>query len=624
MKPDLIPFPHEISPRGAPFRVQPSLFLHLPANPFAPIRPRAQVLAKQLTQAGVRTQLLSSHGLSGQQALLTPSPEVSKRFAEFQARPLRGVCGMSEGYRLTVLDEGILIQSNEVYGFYYAGQTLRQLLEGEREVPGMMIEDGPLVPNRAVHLDLRGWPPTRPYLESTLDLLSQLKFNYVILEYERYFAFNSQPGLCAPEAFPPNYLSELDVFARDRGITLIPLLHCLGEFGHLLHLEPYKELREDPRYFQQACPSHPETFEVYTAMLEDILSVHPSELFHIGGNAVGLLGTCPTCAARAQQLGGRSSLYLEYIGKVARYLLGRNRHPFLWDDLVRDMTDEQVEWLPPETTLGMTYYGPGKDGRAPPEMLNPLDRYKKLDRSVWGVASRLPTEAHQSFDNIDAWTEAAEMDYVQGLVVTTWTRDHSLGPLLAPPEVAWPGACYAAERAWGGRARTKRDEFFTRFPGRFLGVRDEKDREQCWAAYDLLLHGHPRESREFFRKITDSCRRNRDLLTFLDAWCALGAFEHYADRFEASVAASYQSLRAGESDPFQAGRLRWRIEDLRAKAPELIRTFRERALRLSPPSSAEEYLNNEVAYDLSRLEHLGDILSAYPLPDREWQQPVRV
>jgi hypothetical protein len=392
----------------------------------------------------------------------------------------------------------------------------------------------------------------------------------------------------------------------------------------MLHLEPYKDLREDPRYFQQACPCHPETFEIYTAMLEDILAVHPGELFHIGGHAPRLLGSCPACAARAQQLGGHSSLYLEYIGKVMRYLGGRGRHPFLWDDVVRDMTDEQLQWLPKEAVLGMTYYGPGKEGRASPEMLNPLDRYKKLGRAVWGVASRLPAEGHQAFDNLDVWTEAAEMEYIQGLVVTTWTRDQSLGPLLAPPEIAWAEACYAAERAWGGSGRTKREEFCLRFPARFFGLREEAERGRCWSAFELLLHGHPREAREFIQAVGEGCKRNRDTLAFLDAWCAIGSFKDYVERFERAVASNYRSLRAGEGDPFQAGRLRWRIEDLRARMPELVRVFRERAARLSPPGSADEFLSNEVTYARTRLDDLVNILSRYPLPDRGWQQPVRI
>jgi hypothetical protein len=38
-------------------------------------------------------------------------------------------------------------------------------------------------------------------------------------------------------------------------VTLVPLIHCLGHAGHWLRLDPYKPLREDPRYLEQACPS---------------------------------------------------------------------------------------------------------------------------------------------------------------------------------------------------------------------------------------------------------------------------------------------------------------------------------------------------------------------------------
>ena len=41
-----------------------------------------------------------------------------------------------EGFRLTVTDQGILFQANDELGFYYAGQTLRQLVENGRDIPG--------------------------------------------------------------------------------------------------------------------------------------------------------------------------------------------------------------------------------------------------------------------------------------------------------------------------------------------------------------------------------------------------------------------------------------------------------------------------------------------------------
>jgi hypothetical protein len=200
----------------------------------------------------------------------------------------------------------------------------------------------------------------------------------------------------------------------------------------------------------------------------------------------------------------------------------------------------------------------------------------------------------------------------------------SLGALLAPPETAWAEAYYGAERAWGGRGHTTREDFTRRFAARFYGVDDRETQDRLWAVSDLALRDHQREAREVIRQVHPACRRNQATLAFLDSWCALGAFHHYVERFEEAVMANYRSLRAGEADAFQAGRLRWRIEDLKTKLPEVVQSFRERAMRVSPASSAEECLSNRLAYDLARLEELAVILAPYPLPSREWQQPVRV
>ncbi|MCZ7649014.1 MAG: beta-N-acetylhexosaminidase [Planctomycetota bacterium] len=300
---NLVPQPQSISPQGAPWRLPPSLYLHLPTSPLPGIRARAQIAVGQLEDLGMRTQLMASETLEPNQALLTNSPTVPRAWIKV-GRPLRGAARKPEGYRLTIRDDGALIEASDENGFYYAAQTIQQLLENRQDMPGLVIEDGPLLPHRAVHLDFKGWPPTRSYLETTLDRLSHYRFNIVILEYEDYFLYNSQPGLSHPKALPPNYIVEIDTLAKERGITLVPLLHGLGNVGYILKLDPYRELREDPRYLQMFCPSHPSTLEIFTAMVEDLLACHSAPLFHIGGDPARFLGQCPACQARARQLGG--------------------------------------------------------------------------------------------------------------------------------------------------------------------------------------------------------------------------------------------------------------------------------------------------------------------------------
>ena len=42
-------------------------------------------------------------------------------------------------------------------------------------------------------------------------------------------------------------------------------------------------------------------------------------------------------------------------------------------------------------------------------------------------ATRTPALRYDAFDNIDAWTEAAELGYLDGLITTAWTRDFTAG-----------------------------------------------------------------------------------------------------------------------------------------------------------------------------------------------------
>ncbi|MBI3829915.1 MAG: family 20 glycosylhydrolase [Planctomycetes bacterium] len=618
----LVPYPHHVSFRGAPLRALPSQFLHVAGDAQSTTRGRAKILADQFASRGMRVQVAASTSLHGHQAVLTSAPTVTKKW-EQACKPLRGLCAKPEGYRLIVASDGALIQGADDKGFYYAGQTLRQLLEDGQEVPGLELEDGPLLPIRAIHLDLRGWPPTRQYLEHTIDMLSEYKINVVILEYERHFAFNSQPGLSSKDAFPPNYISELDLFAQDRGVQLVPLQHCIGNLNYMLKLDPYKELREDPRYLQQACPSNPATTDIFIAMAEDLLAAHSSPYFHIGGDQARFLGVCPACKNRSKQLGGRASLYLEYIGKIIRYLNSRKRTVLLWDDLFRNMTDQQIAWLPPDATLCFWNYS-GQGGRATPQILTALDRYKQIGRRIWGAASRLPSVKYESFDNIDAWTEAAEMGYIEGLVTTTWTREYALGPLLGPPEIAWPGALYAAERTWSGRKNSTREEFLQRFSARFHGVSDPNMQQRLWGVYDLMVRDYPREAREVIQQAYPACTRNRETIEFVDAWCRMGAFNYYLRMFEQACAADYDHLQSGQSDPFHAGRLYWRVEDLKVKIPELNQAFRACCAKISNQASAEEYLNSNLAYGIRRLDELAGLLEGYPSPEKEWQQPVKV
>jgi hypothetical protein len=615
----ILPFPRHVTLRGAALRPTPSNFLYVSTNVSVNTRRKCHLLCKQLEQIGFRTTMESSNKLLPTQAIFTPSATIPKWYEN--ERPLRGQAAAREGYRLTVNSEGAMLFGADEQGVQYAGATLRQLLQDGPDIPGLEIEDYPLLPWRVMHLDFKGWAPTSDYLKQVLASFADIKINAVILEYESFYNFPSQPGLASDGALTHHEVEEIELLANDLGITLIPLVPCIGNLSFLLRLPAYAALREHPDYYQQICPVHPESLGVITAMMEDLAAVHHSKLFHIGGDETRLLGANPATDTRAKQLGGRAALYLDHVGKICRYVTAGGRNPLIWDDMFRKMSDEQVKWLPPETILTFWQYE-GQGGRATPAILTNLDRYKNLGRRVWGAATRSPTTRYDSFDNIDAWTEAAELGYIEGLITTAWTRDHTLGTMYAPPETAWPGAYYAAERTWGGMKTSSREQFPQRFVTRVFGAKDPGSQSRLWAGFDLLLREHPRRAREFFYHELKHVQRNKGLLGFLEAWTAVGAFKDYVKQFETEVSGNYSNLVAGCADPFHSGRLRWRVLDAKAKVPNIIGNFNQRAMRLTNERQVQEFIESSIAFNLRKLDEMDMLLSAYPLPPTEWQQPV--
>jgi len=615
----LLPFPRHVSLRGAPFRPAPSNFLYVSTNATVGTRRKCQVLSQQLLELGLRTILETSSHLGATQAVLTQSARFPK--LDHLERPLRGQCAGHEGYRLVTGADGALLHGADEQGVQYAGATLAQLAEDGPEVPGMVVEDYPLLPWRVMHLDFKGWPPTLEYLKQVISILGSLKINMLILEYAAHFDFPSQPGLAGEGALTAQEMGELEILAQDLGLLLVPLVPCIGNVGHVLRLPAYETLREHPQYLQQYCPVNPQTLGVVTAMMEDLISIHAGKFFHIGGDETRLLGCNPESEARAKQLGGRAALYLEYIGKVCRYLLSSQRQPMIWDDMFRKMTDAQVQWLPEEVVLTSWQYE-GHGGHATPAILNNLDRYKRLNRRAWGAATRSPAVRYDSFDNIDAWTEAAEMGYVDGLVTTAWTRDHPLGAVFAPPETAWPGAFYAAERVWSGLKGLARERFPQRFVARMFGAKDAGMQSRIWAGCDLLLRDHLRRAREFFAQDARQAPRRGATLAFLEAWSALGAFREYVGQFEEEVCGNYANLQSGHGDPFHCGRLHWRMQELKNKLPAVVANFRQRAALVTTEPQIREYIESTVAYSYRKLEEMEKLLAQYPLPPQEWQQPL--
>ena len=617
----LLPFPRFYTPKGSPFHVASVCYLYTSTRVNQNVRKRFASMAEKLPALGIRVTIQSVPQLAPTQAIFTDSGQFPK-WVHLDSS-LRGDVGRSGGYKISVNQDGIVLHGADESGVQNACATLFQLIEDGPDVPGMEIDDYPVVPYRAVHLDCKGWAPRTPWLRKLIDSLSAIKINVLVLEYEAHLDYPSFPGLSSEGALSAREVQDLDVYARDNGITLVPLLSCVGNAGHVLSRPEYMTLREHPDSARAFCISSPESLDFLVSQINDLLPLHSGKMMHIGGDGAVLLGSHPSTQARAEELGGLDAVYLDYVGAICRYLYAQGVQPLIWDEIIRTMTDEQIKWLPPEAAI--VFWLP--DGLTPeiaPDVLTHLERYKVLKRPAWGSALISPKERFEAFDTIDAWAEVGELNYISGFMATVRTREFANSALLPPPEAFWPAIYYAADRAWTGKQTIVRELFPQRFVTRFYGVKNLEAQSRIWAGIVHLISDNLVLAHAFFKAEAPHVPKNTETAAFMESWTALQAFMRLFDEIEHSIRSNFIHIQNGTVDTLLAGNLRWRAQELKARIPDIITRFTQSAETMCGDMAVHEFIESAIGYTLRRLDEIEPLLSAFPLPSENLREPLGI
>ena len=618
---NLLPLPRLFAAKGQPFKVTTlgRLFVSPRVTPGA--CKRFLALAERLSAFGIRIQTDSAPQLAAHQAFFTDTAQFPK---SMHLEPnLRGEAARPGGYKISVGPAGILMHGADELGVQHACATVYQLVEDGPEIPGMEIEDYPLLPSRAIHFDFKGWPPTAAWLKKAIDALADVKINILILEYEAHFAFPSQPAIVAEGALSPQEIQELDHYAREKGVVLVPLINCVANAGHVLSHADYEHLREQTDSTRTYCIANPKTLDFLIHQIADVLPAHGGKIFHIGGDGAIVLGSNPTTLERAEELGGLDAVYLDHIGAVCRFLHSNGFQALISDEMLRGMSDEQIRWLPADATF--VFWLP--DGLSPElahGILAHLDRYKTLGRRTWGAATISRKESFEAFDHIDAWAGIGDMKYISGFVATLRTREFAHSAMLPPPEVFWPQIYYAADRAWAGKQASPRELFPQRFERRFFGLQTLDTQSRMWAGAVNLITENPVAAHAFFRAEMPYVRKNPDSAHFLLCWSAIQAFLHIFLEIESEVRGNFVHIQNGTAEAALTGKLRWRVLEMKARAPALIAQMTQAAENISTDLAVHEFIESSVAYTLRRLDEIEPLLAAYPLPSERAREALGI
>ncbi len=287
-----------------------------------------------------------------------------------------------ESYLLEMDPEAITVAAADPRGFFYALQTLRQLVVeragdargaecgADCRVKRCVVFDYPHVSTRGVHVYL----PARgqlPFCRRFIDGLAALKYNRIYfetsgLEYKRHPEINQawleyvrdmdeypekakayQSASHGPER--PWYkdsihienaggsfllqeeVRELVAYCRARMIEVVPEVQSLSHCDYLVI--PHREIAEIPEdpYPDSYCPSNPKSYELLFDVLDEVVDVFRPKMVNIGHDEWYTPCYCPACRKR-----DAAELLAEDVTRIHDHLASKGIATEMWGDKLLD------------------------------------------------------------------------------------------------------------------------------------------------------------------------------------------------------------------------------------------------------------------------------------------------
>jgi len=376
----------------------------------------------------------------------------------------------------------------------------------------------PVVGIRAVHLDLKGTPPTFERLGGLLELFAACRYNAVLVEWEDTFPWTVDERFRCETAYTPEQVGQFHERAERLGLEIIPLVQCLGHMETPLSVPGYEALREAPHQAGVLNPLAPGARELVEKMVEDVLSLAgPLRHFHLGGDEAWTFGTHPDTKAYVAEH-GKGALYLHHVEPILDLLTGRGIRPILWHDMMQQWDGQALERLAAKADLCVWGYRGHPDRTTGHHRREVIERFVARGVPLWGGAAYKGaagddvdlTDNAVHTENALGWAEVARRYGMEGVLATAWSRysthnvccetiEASLDSLLNVGVILHDGrqaeggvdACVEALADVGERERFE--------ASRAAMAKLTEARDYCW--------GHVREIRQQIATSTVDARR---------------------------------------------------------------------------------------------------------------------
>jgi hexosaminidase len=302
-----------------------------------------------------------------------------------------------EAYRLSVQKKGIKIEASDKAGFFYAAQTLRQLLpadviKNKKEsytLPCLEIEDEPRFVWRGMHMDFSRHFFDVEEVKSFLDNMALYKLNKYHMhltddqgwriEIKKYPLLTEQGAWRQPSRhdvecdkraiddellvidedkfkmvkgeklyggfFTQEDIKEIIAYAAERHIEVIPEIDVPGHFRAAMDQYPHftcfgksgQGISNANRSIP-ACLGNPEAYQFIKDILTEVGELFPSKYIHIGGDEVLTENweVCPKCqkVVKDHELESAHELQSYFNRDIEAFLKTKGKKVIGWDEIV--------------------------------------------------------------------------------------------------------------------------------------------------------------------------------------------------------------------------------------------------------------------------------------------------
>ena len=301
--------------------------------------------------------------------------------------------------------------------------------------------------------------PTVGYLKTYIGKLALLGFNTLLLYTEDTYQIEGEPHFGYMRGvYTEVELREIDRFASENGVEMIPCIQTLGHLEQILRWPAFRSLKDTDDVL---LVDEKKTYELVEKMIALWSRAFRSRRIHIGMDETHAIGR-----GRFYDLHGDErhfDIFNRHLGKVVGICQKHGLQPMIWSDMYFRMGNQNNEYyardtvipedvaaaIPKEISLVYwDYYHEDKEFyREWIERHRQLGKEPIMASGVW-TGNKFWYDRHITEKIVQPCMEACRESGIKEVIFTMWGDDG----ILCDPDSAFAGLAYAAEMSFAGEA----------------------------------------------------------------------------------------------------------------------------------------------------------------------------